>query len=165
MIRAAAEEDISRILEIEQDTIVPPWTQGGLLREIYRDDSFFALAIVDTLILGFIILRRMEDEGELLQIAVDIAHQRCGVADSLMETALVWASGCGIVSLYLEVRRSNESALALYRKHGFKQVGARKDYYSNPIEDAVIMMRHGSYSLQSTFGDMYDHPFYRDFMR
>ena len=59
--RAAVEEDMPRILEIEHDTISPPWTHGSLVGEIYRDDSFFAVASnhPPASLLGFVILRRM----------------------------------------------------------------------------------------------------------
>ena len=138
IIRRATEEDISRILEIERETIFPSWSHGALLSEIYGDDSFFAVADEGGTIVGFAILRRISDEGELFQIAVDAAHGRRGIADTLMAAILGWARGCGIASVYLEVRKSNEAAIGLYNKHGFKQAGARKDYYTDPVEDALV---------------------------
>ena len=152
-MRAAAEEDMPRILEIERESISPPWTHGGLLSEILSDDSFFELAergdsfeLEDgsrvpplQTILGFVILRRIADEGELLQIAVDSEYRRRGIADTLIESALGWAHDCGISKIYLEVRKSNNAAIKLYKKHGFKRAGIRKDYYIEPIEDAVVM--------------------------
>ena len=138
-VRPAREEDMHGVLEIELESISPPWTHGGLLREIYRNDSFFALATERVAVLGFVILRRMADEGELFQIAVRAAQRRRGVADLLMEAALGWAYGCGVTEIYLEARASNEAARALYKKHGFKQTGHRKEYYTDPVEDAVIM--------------------------
>ena len=150
MIRIAIEEDISRILEIEQDTISPPWPHGALLSEIYRDDSYFAVWDTGTVppshevkappVLGFVILRRLADEGELFQIAVDASYRRRGFADELMEAALDWAGNRNINSIYLEVRKSNEAAIALYAKHGFMQVGLRKEYFTEPCEDAIIMV-------------------------
>ena len=139
MIRLAAEEDIPRVLEIEHESISPPWTHGGLLSEVYREDSFFALLVCDEKVSGYIALRCMEDEGELLKIAVAIEARRRGIADELMKAALSYAGKNGISSIYLEVRKSNEAAVSLYRKHGFKQTGLRKNYYTEPIEDALIM--------------------------
>ena len=164
----AREEDIPRILEIEQTSITPPWTHGALLGEIYRDDSFFAVVkapvsgdpkIVsieysprapaaeseerreDMAVQGFVILRRMGDEAELLQIAVDKAMRRLGLADKLMLAALRYSLENELGSIFLEVRSSNEAAIALYKKHGFKPVSSRKDYYIDPVEDAVVMKR------------------------
>ena len=177
-IRAATEEDIEHILEIERECISPPWTHGSLLSEVYNEDSFFALALAEPVraadlvmqadttialvqspdgaaaqygantknanndtnhIVGFVILRRAADECELLQIAVDKASRRCGIAETLMEAALRWARDAGAATVFLEVRKSNNAAIMLYEKHGFKKYGARKNYYADPIEDAVVM--------------------------
>ena len=144
VIEAAAESDLQQIIEIEQEAIAPPWTHGALLGEIYREDSFFAVARFEPRsppLLGFVILRRMGDDGELLQIAVDKAARRSGVADSLMAAALEFSKETSIGTIFLEVRKTNEAAVGLYKKHGFKTVRTRKDYYSDPVEDAVVMMR------------------------
>jgi len=142
-VRAATEDDIPRILEIEIDSISPPWTHGALLGEIYRDDCFFS--VIDEhshSVSGFVILRQVsEDEGELLQIAVCKAAQRHGFAGSLMSAALRYAEERSFKTIFLEVRKSNEAAIALYKKHGFKSVRVRKDYYRDPTEDALVMAR------------------------
>ncbi|MDR0491715.1 MAG: ribosomal protein S18-alanine N-acetyltransferase [Oscillospiraceae bacterium] len=143
-ITTATEDDMQRIIDIERDAISPPWTHGALLGEIYRDDSFFSLVSDDGATLGFVILRHAADEGELLQIAVDKAARRNGAADALMDAALSWAKEKSLCAIYLEVRKTNEAAIALYEKHGFKQIGTRKDYFTDPIEDAAIMtVRNG----------------------
>jgi len=138
--RPATEEDIPRILEIEREVISPPWTHGALLSEVYNDDSFFVVAAGQHgIIQGFTILRRFADEAELLQIAVDSSVRRRGVADALMAAALEFSAHSALRSVFLEVRKSNEAAIMLYKKHGFKPVRFRKDYYSYPTEDAVVM--------------------------
>ena len=148
-ITAAAEEDLPRILEIEREAISPPWTEGALLSEVYRTDSLFAVCQGDgspdtppTSTLGFVILRLAGDEGELFQIAVDKAARRQGVADLLMDAAFNYASENALASVYLEVRKNNEAAISLYEKHGFVAVRRRRDYYSDPIEDAVVMLKN-----------------------
>jgi len=140
MIRAATEDDIGRVLEIEREAISPPWTHGSLLNEIYNGDSFFALAGSEP-ITGFLILRRIADEGELFQVAVDKTARRRGVASALMEAAFFWARETGLHSIFLEVRKSNEAAIGLYKKFGFLPVGERKNYYADPVEDAVVMRK------------------------
>jgi len=141
-IAAATEENVLKILEIEREAISPPWSHGALLDEISRDDSFFAVAVGDSSqLLGFIILRRMADEGELLQIAVEKDARRRGVADMLMEAAIGFAAENKLNAVHLEVRKSNEAAIALYKKHGFSSVRHRRDYFDSPVEDAVVMSR------------------------
>jgi len=137
---AANEDDIDRVLEIELDSISPPWPHGALLSEIYREDSFFAVAR-DAGILGFVILRWAADDGELLQIAVDKPVRHLGVGDLLMTAAINYAYKQSLSSVHLEVRESNANAIALYKKHGFKTVRLRRDYYTDPIEDAVVMVK------------------------
>ena len=146
----AVEDDISRIAEIEAEAFAPPWAAGALLSELYREDSFFAVAYmlagekvcqIRTLPVGFVILRGFTDDGELLQIAVDRDARRCGIADLLMTAALGYAREKNLKAVFLEVRMSNDAAVALYKKHGFKSVRFRKDYYSNPLEDALVMVR------------------------
>jgi len=161
IVADAAEADLPRILEIEREAISPPWTHGALLSELYSEDSFFAVARSERSalsegeiqtyhpvtsqayydVMGFVILRRMGNEGELLQIAVDKAARRGGFADSLMKAALGFAEESKLVSIFLEVRQGNGAAIALYKKHGFKPVRTRKGYYSDPTEDALVMKR------------------------
>jgi ribosomal-protein-alanine N-acetyltransferase len=156
----ATEKDIPRILEIEKESISPPWTHGALLSEIYREDSFFAVAVNDPqpdkaardkaardeaardeAIAGFAVLRLMGDGWELLKIAVDKDFRRHGAADMLIAAALGHAAENAPGPVYLEVRKSNAAAIALYEKHGFNSMRQRKDYYTDPIENALIMVR------------------------
>jgi len=152
-IAKATEDDMPRIMEIEREAIIPPWTEGTLLSEIHREDSFFAVAKGDggcqadgspdtqPMTLGFVILRRAGDDCELFQIAVDKAARRQSVADMLMGSALDNAIKSGLASVHLEVRKSNNAAFCLYKKHGFEPVRSRKDYYVDPVEDAVVMVK------------------------
>jgi [ribosomal protein S18]-alanine N-acetyltransferase len=74
------------------------------------------------------------DEVEILNVAVHPDHKRKGVATHLLNTLTA-------PTQHLDVRQSNLTALAFYRKHGFKKVGHRKKYYSRPTEDAIMMTR------------------------
>jgi len=138
-IRKATEGDLLWILELEQEAFSPPWTHGTLLSEIYKDDSYFVIAVENEKKLGFIIMRSMVDCGELLQIAVETSIRRRGVADFLMRVMLVNARVNNIPSVFLEVRKSNTAAINLYKKHGYTLVRRRKDYYTDPVEDALVM--------------------------
>jgi ribosomal-protein-alanine N-acetyltransferase len=135
----ATEAYLLQVLDIERASIAPPWSEGALLNEIGRSDGLFVLALEGEELLGFCILRRAADEAELYQIAVRERSRRQGIADALMAAAVRYCRACAAVSIYLEVRRSNGAAIRLYKKHGFKNEGRRKNYYSSPVEDAVIM--------------------------
>ena len=140
-IRLATEDDILRILEIEQEANSPPWTHGSLLSELYKDDSCFVVAVDASIIVGFAILSHIGDDGELLKIAVDKSSRRCGVGDLLIVSVLEFAKENTFKSVFLEVRKSNTPAINLYKKHGFKNIRIRKDYYDSPVEDALIMAK------------------------
>ena len=169
-IRLASEEDISQIIEIEQEANMPPWTHGALLSELYNDESFFIVAVKDTtepspcaatglsfftdkaeepspcFIKGFALLRQVGDDGELLKIAVEKESRACGIGGLLMSAVLKHAAEKKHTSVFLEVRSGNTSAIRLYEKHGFRTVRVRKDYYCDPVEDAIVMIR-GEVSL------------------
>ena len=140
-IRKAAEADIEKIIEIENESITPAWTHGMLLSEMYRDDAHFELACEGSKVWGFFILREISGESELLQIAVAKTSRRRGIGGGLMEACLAVALKNGISQVYLEVRSKNEAAISMYEKHGFIKAGRRKSYYTQPEDDAIIMTK------------------------
>ena len=81
------------------------------------------------------------DEGEIPNVCVAAAARRRGIGKLLMDALCEEARGCGITSLFLEVRQSNAAARGLYRLSGFEEIGIRKGFYELPKEDAVLMMR------------------------
>lgn len=137
----AEEAHLPQVLAIEREAISPPWSEGALLSEIGREDGLFLLAVEadNDKLAGFCILRRAADEAELYQLAVREDCRRRGTGGALLDRALLDCRTRGVASVYLEVRRSNGAAIHLYKKRGFKNEGRRKNYYSSPVEDAVIM--------------------------
>lgn len=152
----ATEDDIPRISEIEQESNTPPWTHGSLLNELYNEDSFFIVADKQLQsdiqnesnqhysIIGYALLRRIDNAGEILKVAVEKSHRRTGIGELLIKSCLDYAKNNSMESVILEVRKSNTPAIKLYDKHGFKPIRTRKDYYTNPLEDAIIMKRNKS---------------------
>lgn len=90
-------------------------------------------------VLGYISFTAILDEGGVNNIAVHPACQRQGVASSLLEAFRRYGRDHGLAYLLLEVRPSNQTAIALYEKSGYMEAGRRKNYYLNPKEDAIIM--------------------------
>jgi ribosomal-protein-alanine N-acetyltransferase len=89
-------------------------------------------------LIGFLALQDLAGELEITQLAVKKAYQGQGLANQLMGFLADRPEG-----IFLEVRVSNQVAKALYEKHGFQPVGQRKNYYQNPVEDAILMAREG----------------------
>ena len=89
-------------------------------------------------ILGFLIARRVDTEWELENIAVADSARRKGTGALLLTELVTHARGTGGSAMFLEVRESNQSARALYRKMGFEETGVRNLYYASPAENAVL---------------------------
>lgn len=88
---------------------------------------------------GYLIISMVCNEAEIIQIAVKKDCSRTGVATGLINEAFENCSKKSVNSVFLEVRVSNLAAVAFYEKNGFEKTGVRKNYYSAPIEDALIM--------------------------
>ncbi len=88
---------------------------------------------------GFAVFHRVMDEAELRNLAIDPPHQRKGIAHALLEVGIRTLQESGARRLFLEVRASNQAALGLYVSAGFQLLYTRRDYYRDPVEDAVVM--------------------------
>jgi ribosomal-protein-alanine N-acetyltransferase len=90
---------------------------------------------------GFLLARRAADEAEILNLAVHPANRRTGTATALLLAAFERFRAGHATRIFLEVRESNAPAIAFYRKHAFRQVGRRPNYYRQPDEAALILER------------------------
>lgn len=116
-----------------------PWSEALFQDALDNPGVCVLLALrEDDAVLGYAVLSVVLDEGSLDNIAVAPEFRRRGVADALL-SALTAFGREHLACLMLEVRASNAPAIALYAKHGFAAVGRRKNYYSAPREDAVLM--------------------------
>lgn len=116
-----------------------PWSPETFMAALEHPGAAILLAHgEDGAVMGYAVLSAVLDEGSLDNIAVAPAHRRRGVADALLST-LTGFGRENLSALMLEVRASNAPAIALYEKHGFVPVGRRKNYYSAPKEDAILM--------------------------
>lgn len=96
---------------------------------LLRQPGVFAALAMDTAPMGFVLWRVAADEAEILSIGVLPSARRHGIATALLQAAIVSLLAGGIASLFLEVARDNEAAVAFYRSHGFAEVGRRARYY------------------------------------
>jgi ribosomal-protein-alanine N-acetyltransferase len=137
--------DVPRVVDIEKDGFKHPWSAELLHRELHHDWSTALVATEPApdggdSILGFIVFWLVHDEVHVLNVAVAAAARRRGVARILMGEAAARGRAAGAKLATLEVRRSNEPALALYRALGYRQVGVRPNYYADEGEDAIVML-------------------------
>lgn len=137
-IRAFTKFDITEILLIANESFPLPWSMKSFLDELKNPQSIFKVAEVDEKIIGYVVFRIVLDEAELLSIAVKPSFRNRGIAKALL-SATINELKDKVKACYLEVRVSNQPAINLYKKLGFKVCGVRKNYYIIPEEDALLM--------------------------
>lgn len=132
------------VLRIEAQQPHPGWSVGLFLSEIgQRDARTYLVARQGSTVVGFIGVLYAGDDGHITTLAVDERCRRQAIASRLLLVATRRAVERGAANLTLEVRASNEPALALYRRFGFAPVGVRKGYYADGDEDAIVMWATG----------------------
>jgi len=136
-------DEIDAILEIEQASFTNPWTRDMYVAELKNEGvSFFYLARdKGRQIVGFCSFWRVLDELHINNLAVVPEFRRQGVATALLRRVMDEAARFGIRRTMLEVRQSNTPARQLYERFGFVVAGTRSKYYTNPIEDALVLWR------------------------
>lgn len=120
--------DLDAVIAVEQSVYGHPWTVGNFKDAMASGYAAQRLLAGETLI-GYFVAMQVLDEVHLLNITVSLAHRSHGWAKLMLDVLALWARGQGCEWLWLEVRESNHRAIHVYRRHGFKQVGVRKDYY------------------------------------
>jgi [ribosomal protein S18]-alanine N-acetyltransferase len=141
VIRRMRDADIPRIMEIEIACFSTPWSEAtfrGLLR---RTDCALFVAEADGRVEGYAVFWAVLDQGELGNLAIDPSQRRRKIGTALLDVVIDHAKSHGVRELYLEVRVSNSIARNLYEAYGFTQIGQRRNYYSAPIEDALVLCK------------------------
>lgn len=141
IIREMTEADLDRVTEIERANFSVPWKKKDFYDFMIRDDTIFLTAAEGDEIAGYIGFYGYPDEGDITNVSVDAAYRQRGIGRALLDELSRRASDRGITKIFLEVRESNADAIRLYHSAGYEQVGLRKDYYSSPKENALIMRR------------------------
>lgn len=139
IFRRGTEEDIQRITELEAETFSDAWSEQGLYESFCQKHVFMAVAEIDGVFAGYCIMYCVMDEAEIARIAVSETARRRGIGKGLLDYACEQCRAQNIVRLLLDVRESNEGAIAFYKKHGFQTDGIRKNFYELPKENAVLM--------------------------
>jgi ribosomal-protein-alanine N-acetyltransferase len=154
-LRLASVADFSALLAIERDCAeASHWSETmwwGLLEQGEAMPPLRAVWVAERSadVLGFVVMRNAGGVAELESVAVKPIARRNGVAHALCREAMAWAAEQGAGQVQLEVRAGNAAALRLYGALSFVELGRRRGYYSDPVEDAVLMAR----ALQDDDGD------------
>jgi [ribosomal protein S18]-alanine N-acetyltransferase len=137
------ESDLDDVLAIEEASFTNPWSRQMFLWELQNPGVSYGyvLRTPEWHVAAFCTVWVVLDEVHINNVAVRPECRGGGVGRTLLEFVLRMGAGLGARRATLEVRRSNQAALKLYEKLGFKAGGVRKNYYANPVEDALILWR------------------------
>lgn len=141
-IRRMRETDLGAVRAIEAMSFSNPWSEDTFRGEVQNTPVSSPLVVVrrpGDEVVGYIIYWQIRDDVQVNNIAV---HPECrgrGLGEAMMRFAIAKVRAAGAAFMTLEVRQSNTSAVALYKKLGFEALGTRKNYYTRPDEDACVM--------------------------
>jgi ribosomal-protein-alanine N-acetyltransferase len=139
-IRPAERRDVTELLALEQVQFPEPWTRGMLLDEITNVETRrYTVAVEDKHIIGYLGVMFVLDELHVNTVATLPGQEGRGIASSLFDEAWADAILRGVHRATLEVAVSNDRALALYYRFGFRPVGVRKNYYERTKQDALVL--------------------------
>lgn len=132
-------EHLDGVEALEKSSFSHPWSRQSLMSELENAQSLFYAAVEDGQVVGYIGMSFVLDEGYIYNVAVDEKYRKKGIGSALIRTLVTHCKKEGFAFLTLEVRESNTAARSLYQHFGFIKVGERKNYYSAPTENAVLM--------------------------
>ncbi len=139
-IRHLTDGDISAVADIERLCFDEPWSENALGLLLKEKNAGF-VAIIDGCVAAYGGLITVLDEGQITNIATHPSYRRLGLARQIMNAIDEYSAKNGIVYLSLEVREQNQAARALYSSCGWHEAGIRKNFYSKPLDNAVIMIK------------------------
>lgn len=134
--------ELAKQLSESSDTIFKygsPWSEAQFYAQLSQKNNIIYAKYEGDKVIGFIICQFVLDEAELLLIGVLPNHKNNGIATTLLEEACELLKEKNVSHLFLEVRSQNQEAIGFYKKHKFKELGIRKNYYHHPTDNAVMM--------------------------
>jgi ribosomal-protein-alanine N-acetyltransferase len=140
-VEAATLDDVDTLAALEREAASHPWTRQGFEAAIHgrAGERVAVLREISGAAVGYCAWQEVADEAHVHNIAIGPAHRRAGLGRRLLTACLGLAAQRGARRAFLDVRAGNRAALSLYQSLGFREVGRRKRYYSEPAEDAVVM--------------------------
>lgn len=140
VIRKLTVDYIEQVIKIAQETGLTNWSAESYIKVLNKEETSGFLIIINEKVIGFILLRVLLDEVEILNFSISEAYQKKGFGKTLFDAAVQdvkksWKAE----NIWLEVRESNFRAIQFYEKQGFEIIYKRKNFYAQPSEDAFVM--------------------------
>jgi ribosomal-protein-alanine N-acetyltransferase len=139
-IRQLAYADLPQVIAIERRAFPTPWSLAMFVLELSKPSGICLAALEDGAMVGYLVCSRYDTVWHLMNVAVEPHRRRQGIATALLDRLFEQADKPN-EQYTLEVRTSNESAIRLYERFGFRAAGRRRAYYHDNREDALIMWR------------------------
>jgi ribosomal-protein-alanine N-acetyltransferase len=139
--RISTRAGLDGVLEIEEASFNNPTTREWYERELERPEVCFiyVLRIPEAPVAAFCAFWRVADQAHINNLAVRPELRRRGLGSQMLVAMIAEAQRLGAATLTLEVRRSNVAAQRLYLRAGFEETAVRKSYYTQPVEDALVL--------------------------
>jgi ribosomal-protein-alanine N-acetyltransferase len=139
-IRRLLYTDLPQVISIERRVFPTPWSLAMFVLELSKQTGICLAAVSERRLVGYLICSRYDTVWHVMNLAIDLEHQRMGLASVLL-AELYARVGDDKARFTLEVRRSNSVAIHLYEREGFRAAGVRRRYYQDNGEDALVMWR------------------------
>lgn len=138
-IRVAEEIEASSILDLDKNNFSNFFDEKFYIEKILEENLL--VAVIDKKIVGFILFNSVFDEAEIYKIVVSKDFRKNGISKELMKNFIERVKKKDILKIFLEVRESNIPAIKLYENFGFENIRIISDYYSNPKENGIVMLK------------------------
>lgn len=132
---------VSQVAALEAECFSAPWSENAISGELINPLSLWVVAVDGKTVAGYVGSQSVLGEADMMNIAVCSEYRRRGIGERLIQELICRLKANDVHNLTLEVRASNDSAISLYRKLDFQQVGRRPNYYAKPKEDALILRK------------------------
>ena len=146
--RRSIPADATGIAALEEEIFSDAWSYRDIQDLICTEGGMCFTAIDGGEVIAYVIGRLIAPEGEIYRVAVAPHKRQRGIGYRLLDYAVKTSKGQGLERLFLEVRSRNIPARKLYTAYGFKEIGTRKNYYKDPQDDAIVMLRAHSMDMQ-----------------
>ena len=140
-IKALTEEYVDAVCVLEEEAFSMPWHRESFLEMIQNKDACYLVGILDGVVVASCGLRNIVGDGEITNVVTNAGMRGKGIGRKMLLKLMEEGVNMGVEAFTLEVRKSNVGAIHLYESLGFVTEGIRKNFYEEPVEDALIMWK------------------------
>lgn len=141
VIKPLTEGYVDAVCVLEEEAFSMPWHKESFLEMINNKDACYLVGLVEDRVVASCGLRNIVGDGEITNVVTSLDMRGKGIGRKMLLKLMEEGAKMGVEAFTLEVRKSNDSAVHLYESLGFKTEGIRKNFYEEPVEDALIMWR------------------------